>query len=144
MSTTKAGWVSFSICVGCNLSLDDWVLFPTWARNFKLYTGPALSSVNGESYAQENGVKICTLIKGIIIQLNRDQLGSRYWPLKSCKSIGCTVHLHICIREVSDILYCKTILGTKVLKTNFTYKKRSTGKGLWGGDPPCTNIIIIK
>jgi hypothetical protein len=43
-------------------------------------TEPALSSVNGESYAQENGVKIFSLNKGIIIQLNHDQLGSRYWP----------------------------------------------------------------
>jgi hypothetical protein len=29
------------------------------------------------------------------------------------------------------------------LATKFTYKMRSGGKGMWVGDPPCTNTIII-
>jgi hypothetical protein len=80
MSTTKAGWLRCLICVGCNLSLQMLGFDSPLELEISNCTGPALSSVNGETYAQENGMKICTLNKGIIIQLNRDKLGSRYWP----------------------------------------------------------------
>ncbi len=49
-----------------------------------------LSSVRGYTWVG----KICTSSKGSIIQLNHDRLGSGYWPLKLCKSIGCTVRLY--------------------------------------------------
>ncbi len=37
MSITKVGWARCLIRVGYNRSLDAWVRFPTWARNFKLF-----------------------------------------------------------------------------------------------------------
>ncbi len=40
----KVGWTRCLIRVRFNCSLDAWVRFPTWARNFKLF-GPDLNSV---------------------------------------------------------------------------------------------------
>jgi hypothetical protein len=37
MSITKVGWAQCLIHVRFNRSLDAWVRFPTWARNFKLF-----------------------------------------------------------------------------------------------------------
>jgi hypothetical protein len=37
MSTIKVGWAWCLIRVRFSLSLDDWVPFPTWVRNFKLF-----------------------------------------------------------------------------------------------------------